>query len=64
MKVTEVRARAREMGLKVGKLSKTQLIRAIQSAEGNIPCFATERVQDCGEEGCRWRTDCLNSNKV
>ena len=64
MKLTEVKGIAKGMGLKTGNLKKAELIRSIQSAESNIPCFGTERVQYCGEEGCLWRDDCLNTEKA
>jgi len=64
MNVKEVTAIAKSMGLKIGKLRKAELINSIQTAEGNIRCFGTERVQYCGEEGCLWRDDCLELNKV
>jgi len=51
------------MGLKVGRLKKAEIIRKIQTAEGNIPCFGTERVHYCHEEMCLWRKDCLKANK-
>jgi len=63
MTVKEVRAMAKRMGLKVGKSRKADLIRAIQTAEGNIPCYATDRVGHCGEENCLWRKDCLKEIK-
>lgn len=40
----------------VGK-NKAELIRAIQSKEGFLPCFETKT--ECGEYDCAWRTDCL-----
>ncbi|HDD35341.1 MAG TPA: SAP domain-containing protein [Candidatus Desulfofervidus auxilii] len=63
MTIKEVKAIAKRMGLKIGKLKKVELIRNIQKAEGNIPCFGTERVNECGEINCLWREDCLKENK-
>ncbi len=59
MLMQEIREIARARGLKPGKKSKIDLIHAIQDAEGNMPCFATATVLDCGQEGCLWRADCL-----
>ncbi len=59
MTLKEVKAMAKGMGIKLCRKNKTQLIREIQEREGNIPCFGTERVKFCGEEGCLWRSDCL-----
>jgi hypothetical protein len=63
MKMTDIRKKAKEMGVKAAGMKKVDLIRSIQVAEDNIPCFGTERVQCCGEEGCLWRDDCLPKNK-
>jgi len=41
MKMEEVRAIAKSQGLNPGKLSKTGLIKSIQTDEGNFDCFAT-----------------------
>jgi hypothetical protein len=64
MTVKEVKAIAKRMGLKTGRLRKAELINSIQTAEGNIPCFGMERLQYCGEEGCLWRDDCSEVNKI
>jgi hypothetical protein len=64
MKFAEVRDMAKGMGIKTGRVSKTKLIRSIQEAESNIPCFGTDRIYSCGELGCLWRDDCQNSNKA
>lgn len=60
MKIADIRKRAKELGVKSSRMKKVDLIRSIQVAEDNIPCFGTERVQYCGEEGCLWRDDCLD----
>ena len=58
MKMQEVREKAKKLGLKPGKIKKkTDLIRAIQSEEGNTPCFKTA-VNDCDQTDCCWRGDC------
>ena len=56
MKMAEIRDRARAMGVRTGGL-KQDLIRRIQSAEGNQPCFGTRT--ECDQTGCCWREDCL-----
>jgi hypothetical protein len=43
MKMQEVRVKAKEL--------------AIQTEEGNVPCFKTE-VNDCDQMDCCWRGDC------
>ena len=62
MKVADINAKAREMGIDPRKMKKKELIRAIQQAENNIVCYATERVAHCEEYSCLWRRDCVNSN--
>lgn len=39
-------------------LSKANLIRKIQIADGHVGCFATGKTQ-CDQMGCPWRNDCL-----
>ena len=36
---------------------------AIQRAEANIDCFATNRIDHCGEFACLWRADCLSEQR-
>jgi hypothetical protein len=54
----EMRRYARSKGVNPGKLRKTELIRAIQAAEGNPQCFASERRVHCPETSCLWERDC------
>ena len=58
MKLEEIKEIARQHDIKVGKLKKAELVRAIQSAEGNDPCFATGQASECGQAECLWRADC------
>ncbi|HXE96073.1 MAG TPA: Rho termination factor N-terminal domain-containing protein [Dongiaceae bacterium] len=58
MKLEEIKEIAKQHGIKAGKLKKAELVRAIQSAERNDPCFETGHVSDCGQAGCLWRPDC------
>ncbi len=61
MKINEIRKMAKKMGINSFGLKKIEIIRKIQEKEGNIPCFATERVKDCNELNCLWREDCLKT---
>ena len=63
MKMTEVRAKAKELGLKTGGMSKANLIRAIQDAENNDVCFDTGR-SECDQDDCCWREDCLPKTRM
>ncbi len=59
MKIDEIRSIARSQGIQSGGLSKTELIKSIQTAEGNFDCFATARNGDCDQLACNWRKECL-----
>jgi len=58
MKLTEVQAKAKKMGIKTNKLKKADLIRKIQTEEGNQPCFQ-RNDQFCEQMDCCWRDDCF-----
>jgi hypothetical protein len=58
MNMKDIAKIASKNGVKAGKMNKTQLVRAIQKAEGNNECFATAQVQTCGQMNCLWREDC------
>jgi len=59
MKMQEVREKAKALGLKnTFGLSKTELIRRIQKAEGNFDCFGTS-TDYCDQIECCFREDCL-----
>lgn len=58
MRMEEIRSIARVQGVKVGKLSKRELIRTIQREEGNIDCFGLSTSLPCDQDGCLWRADC------
>lgn len=58
MKMPEIRSKAQRLGIKPGKMNKSDLIRAIQMQEGNTPCFGTT-MSPCDQEACCWRADCL-----
>ncbi|MBF0266511.1 MAG: SAP domain-containing protein [Gammaproteobacteria bacterium] len=63
MKMDDIKKIAKDMGLKIAKLKKNDLVRMIQEAEENIPCFATPAVTSCGQDSCLWRDDCIKANK-
>lgn len=58
MKMMEVKEKAKMLGVKPGKMKKVDLILAIQSKEGNFPCFQTG-LDSCNQFNCCWRSDCL-----
>ncbi|MFH0959076.1 MAG: Rho termination factor N-terminal domain-containing protein [Pseudomonadota bacterium] len=57
MTLQEIRIMARGLGIKnVSKYKKDALIRQVQQAEGNSPCF--RGIENCGELDCAWREEC------
>ncbi|MBN1843246.1 MAG: SAP domain-containing protein [Deltaproteobacteria bacterium] len=62
MRFQDIQKMAKCMDINTYRMKKTDMIRAIQRAENNIPCYGTERIHGCHEETCLWRNDCLASN--
>jgi hypothetical protein len=58
MKIDDVRKIASQQGIKAGKAKKSDLVRAIQQAEGNAACFDSNNSAHCGQPACLWREDC------
>ena len=61
MRTSEVRAKAKLLGIEPGKMKKTELVRAVQKAEGATVCFATGR-QDCPYKDCCFWSDCMEED--
>jgi hypothetical protein len=58
MTVDEIKGIARQHHIKTGKAKKSELVWAIQQAEGNRPCFDSNSSATCGQDSCLWRPDC------
>ena len=58
MHMQEIRAIAKERGVKSSNLKKAELVRAIQFAEGNEACFGIGKSAECGQQECLWKADC------
>jgi hypothetical protein len=58
MKMQEIRETAHRMGMRTGKMNRTELIRTIQRTEGNYDCFGTPYVKECNQVNCLWHKDC------
>ena len=54
----EIKAKAKTLGINPGKMKKTELIHAIQTAEGYTPCFGHSNGQ-CTNTDCCFMKDCL-----
>ena len=63
MQMQDIRTIAKDNGIKTSRLSKVDLVRSIQTAEGNFNCFATAIDGDCDQMGCVWREDCFAAAK-
>jgi hypothetical protein len=59
MKIQELRATAKELGIKPSNLRKSELIKSIQRAEGNFDCFETAEDY-CDQTNCLFLQDCLS----
>ena len=58
MKLGEVKKKAKNLGIDHKKMNKTDLIHAIQNAEGNTPCFGTSDG-NCPNMDCCFMKDCM-----
>jgi len=63
MKMQEVRDLAKELGIKTARMSKANVIQAIQVTEGNFGCFASAYNGECDQLNCIWREDCFDASK-
>jgi hypothetical protein len=66
MDLNEVKKRAMEVEVEPGTMSKGELIRAIQVAEGNPPSFGKNdgNCPDCRFRDCCWWEDCIQAHAV
>lgn len=58
MKMQEVREKAKTLGINSFGMKKVDLIHAIQSREGYVPCFQTG-LESCDQFSCCWRSECF-----
>jgi hypothetical protein len=59
MTLKQIKDIAHAKGVTTGNMKKENLIRSIQLAEGNFPCFGTATAGLCDQTNCLWRVDCL-----
>lgn len=56
----EIRAIARERGLRPGQRKKADLVHLIQEQEGNPVCYGSAASEgECARTDCLWRPDCI-----
>lgn len=58
MLMKEIKAIAKQRGIAPGRMNKTDLVRTIQTMEGNSPCFQTAK-EPCNQTNCLWYGDCM-----
>lgn len=61
MKLEQVHTIAKSHSIKPNHLSKAELIKTIQSEQGNFDCFATAYSGECDQVNCIWREDCFEA---
>lgn len=54
---------ANDLGIEPGRMAKSELIRAIQQAKGNVECFG-QLGSGCPNRGCCFRRDCMKERSV
>lgn len=60
MKMEDVRRKFKAIGLNsTPRMKKSEMIKAIQTAEGNKQCFGTD-AESCCQVNCCWRDDCMS----
>ena len=57
MNMTNLKNKAKDVGVKPGSLKKTDLIREVQLAEGYEDCLG--RIEFCHQINCCFRADCV-----
>ena len=48
----------KEHNLNLAKVTKVELIRALQQAEGEYQCFGSNIATTCEQHNCVWRAYC------
>ncbi len=62
MNMKTIRQLAKTLKIDTEQLSKTELIRNIQLAEGNFDCYGSAGSGQCDQLLCAWRDDCLSES--
>jgi hypothetical protein len=61
MKLVNVRAKAKLLGISDPADNRDDLIRQIQKYEGYTACFKSKET--CAEKGCSWYQECIPAGK-
>jgi hypothetical protein len=62
LSLTQIKDKAKYLGINPGTMKKDELIRAIQRAEGNNPCFGTAQGF-CQYTNCCFMSDCVKPSR-
>jgi hypothetical protein len=62
MKIAEIKKKAKPFGINTKNMKKAELIRAIQTAERNTPCFGTSN-SNCPYTDCCFMEDCCTTKR-
>lgn len=63
MKMQDVRAMAKAMGVKTANMKKSEAIRAIQRSEGNFDCYGRAKGGYCDQGNCLFYDECMKESK-
>ena len=63
MKMQEVHAMAKRLGINSFGKTKADLIQEIQRREGNFDCYGSAKDY-CSQENCSFRSSCLDEKKL
>ncbi len=63
MNLVQIKTKAKELGIKPGRMKKAEIIHTIQKKEGNFDCFRSA-ADYCDQWDCSFRDGCLDTKKV
>ena len=58
--MSEIKIKAKALGIDASKMKKVELVHAIQKAEGFSPCYGRSNGS-CPWTQCCWRSDCFKT---
>jgi hypothetical protein len=61
MDLSIIKKKAKALGVMTEKKGNDEIVKAIQQAEGNLPCFKSSK-ESCDQYSCLWRKDCMPPN--
>ena len=64
MELYKIMEIAKRKGVDPATMKRTDLIHAIQRAEGYAECFGTKEINQCEYLDCLWRGDCTKSISI